>query len=121
MSSYKYYLYVKPKYISDHSVYEKYCSGASDFDAEDLASCVDYNVEQRCLIRDIIQSESVNNPTIEPQWDFSSVEDRCFSKCVLRVSFDESCGMTPSDCLTCLRYIGEELFPWVDSVILYRK
>ena len=121
MQNYKYYLYVTPKYISDHSVYEKYWSAKPDCDVKKLQSYIDYNIGQRLLIMDIIQSESANNPTIEPQWDFADREDRCFSMCSLRVSFDDSCGMTPVDCLTCLRYIGEELLPWVESVKLVRK
>lgn len=114
----QYYLLIKPRYMFDACLYNDYCTKNDVCDKETLEYYIKRNESRRELIRELIGTEIVHTPQIRCEWATATNADRVFSICSLTVFYDDNADISPKERLSYLRYIGEALLPWVESVDL---
>lgn len=113
-----YVLEVTPKYTYDWDLYDRFHKGTeTEYDKVALEKILDENRLQRELIRDIIKSESVVEPDIISSLN---IYDSFFNTPDMAVCYRD-CEISQKDQLSYLRYIGEELLPWVKEVRLKKR
>lgn len=113
-----YVLVVTPKYNFDWDLYKRFREGVeTKLDKDVLEEIRHENHLQRELIKDIINSEAVVEPAIVGSL---SGCDAFFYGGDMRVYYSDD-KISAKDQLNYLRYIGEELLPWVKEVKLSKR